>query len=85
MPRLFYLRVKAWFEEKRDAVPLASQLVDDSVHGRPQVVVGPVAMREGRWSATGRPNVNKIVFVSGPFDDKNEESWRGELCSTTGT
>lgn len=43
-----YLRFIVWLEEKGNAVALASQLVNDAVHRRPQLVVGPVLTREGQ-------------------------------------
>ena len=68
MKRLFYLRVKVWFEEKRNAVALASQLVDDSVYRRPQVVVGPGshAQRVG-GQQQGALTVNMLAIVTAPF------------------
>lgn len=43
-----YLCFIVWLEEKRNAVALAPQVVNDTVHRRPQLVVGSVFTHEGQ-------------------------------------
>lgn len=50
-----YLRVKVWFKEERNAVPLASRLVHHPMHRRFEMIVGPViSVKKTRRSASER-------------------------------